>query len=86
MANEESFMLTSYNNPYNPFDDFEVWFKFDQLFGFDCCGMLDKEANLSDVASDEINSKEIVEAMKRIVEKFPMIYKMVSRKDFETNG
>lgn len=84
MENEKDFMLTTFGNPFNPFDDFENWYKFDKILGFDCCGILAKEANTSEIASDEINVKEELEAMDRIVERWPMIFRKVSREDFAT--
>lgn len=82
MSNTEDFMLTTYDNPFNPFEEFEVWFKYDLVLGHDCCGILAKEANISDVASDEVNAKDGLDAINRIVERWPMIYKKVSKKDF----
>ena len=79
MDEKKDFMLTTFDNPFNPFKDFEIWWKTDMLLGHDCCGTLAKESNVSDIASDEINEKDIVDAMKRIVERWPMIYKMVTR-------
>lgn len=80
---EDDFMLTTFNNPFNPFDDFENWHKFDLFFGFDCCGILAKEANTSEIASDDVNVKDELDAMDRIVSQYPMIFKKVSRKDYE---
>lgn len=74
---EKDSMLTTFDNPFNPFTEFSRWWKEDLLLGHDCCGTLARESNVSDVSSDEINEKEIVEAMNRIVEKEPTIYKIV---------
>lgn len=79
---EKDSMLTTFDNPFNPFDDFVRWWKEDLLLQHDCCGILAREANVNDVASDEVNDKEIAEAMKRIVEREPMVYKIVFPSDF----
>lgn len=79
MDEEKDFMLTTFDNPFDPFKDFEIWLKTDLLLGHDCCGILAKESNVSDIASDEVNNKEIIDAMKRIVQRWPFIYKMVTR-------
>lgn len=79
---EKDSMLTTFDNPFNPFNDFVRWWKEDLLLGHDCCGTLARESNVSDVASDDVNDKEIVEAMNRIVKRDPMIYKIVFKSDF----
>lgn len=81
-------MLTTFDNPFNPFTEFDRWWKEDLLLGHNCCGLLANESNVSDVASDEVNDKAIIEAMKRIVKREPMIYKIVYQSDFKktSNG
>lgn len=79
---DQDYMLTTFDNPFNPFDDFETWFKYDMLLGHDSCGLLAKESSVSIVASDEINDEETILAMERIVSRFPMIYRKVKKEDF----
>ena len=85
---EKDSMLTTFDNPFNPFTEFDRWWKEDLLLGHDCCGLLANESNVSDVANDEVNDKAIIEAMERIVKREPMIYKIVYQSDFkkEANG
>ena len=75
-------MLTTFDNPFNPFKEFDLWWKEDLRLGHDCCGLLARTANTSDLASDDINEAEIDRAMNEIVEKEPMIYKKVSNSDY----
>lgn len=85
---EKDSMLTTFDNPFNPFTEFDRWWKEDLLLGHNCCGLLANESNVSDVSSDEVNDKAIIEAMERIVKREPMIYKIVYQSDFkkEANG
>ena len=85
---EKDSMLTTFDNPFNPFTEFDRWWKEDLLLGHNCCGLLANESNVSDIASDEVNDKAIIEAMERIVKREPMIYKIVYQSDFNkaTNG
>ena len=80
---EKDSMLTTFDNPFNPFTEFDRWWKEDLLLGHNCCGLLANESNVSDVASDEVNDKAITEAMERIVKREPMIYKIVYQSDFK---
>ena len=75
-------MLTTYDNPINPFENFSLWWKFDLRLGHDCCGTLAREALTSDVFSDEQNRKAIHDAMDYIVSKEPLIYKIVTKDDY----
>ena len=85
---EKDSMLTTFDNPFNPFTEFDRWWKEDLLLGHNCCGLLANESNVSDIASDDVNDKAIIEAMERIVKREPMIYKIVYQSDFkkEANG
>ena len=80
---EKDSMLTTFDNPFNPFTEFDRWWKEDLLLGHNCCGLLANESNVSDVSSDEVNDKAIIEAMERIVKREPMIYKIVYQSDFK---
>ena len=80
---DDDVMLTTKDNPYNPFTEFNAWFKFDMLNGYNSCGLLSKTANVDSIQSESLNEKDISDAIDYIVEKFPKIYKKVSRKDYE---
>ncbi len=79
---DDDYMLTTYDNPFNPFREFERWWKEDLLLGHDCCGLLARTANTSDVASDELNDEDVLRAMDWIVSNEPMIYKKVLASDY----
>ena len=82
---EKDSMLTTFDNPFNPFTDFSNWLKQDLLSGHDCCGTLAREANISSIRSEYANDKEIIEAMERIVKQEPFIYKIVYKNDLVTS-
>lgn len=83
---EDDTMLTTYDNPFNPFTDFETWWKFDHLLMHNTCELLAMYANPDPNVSDEINDQWAVEAMNTIVYLEPTIYKIVSKKDYVKNG
>lgn len=76
------YMLTTYDNPVNPFTNFEAWWKYDHLLRHNTCEMLAREALVSEVYSDEVNERLTHEAMQRLCERWPVTYKMVTKDDY----
>ncbi|MEG1514773.1 MAG: hypothetical protein RSD95_07820 [Clostridia bacterium] len=60
-------MLTTIDNPYNPFTQFEQWFMFDTEKGYDSCGYVGRIVHVSDELSDEENADEIERAIDEIL-------------------
>lgn len=50
-------MLTTVDNPYNPFTQFEEWYSFDMAKGYDSSG---KVARLMDTSSDLTDEEELL--------------------------
>ena len=71
-------MLTTFDNPYNPFDDFTLWLMYDKEQGYNTCERLARIAKLSDdMSQDEIDA-ETDRAMDEIIfYDFLNIYKKV---------
>ena len=53
-------MLTTIDNPFDPFDDFTSWFLFDIEKGYDSCGKVMRIAKLSDDLTEKEEDVEIV--------------------------
>lgn len=71
-------MLTTTDNPYNPFTQFDSWLQFDISKGYNTCAFIDRVANTSDELTDKENDKEIENAMKEIAKENVLgIYKLV---------
>ena len=71
-------MLTTFDNPYNPFDDFTLWLMYDKEKGYDTCERLARIAKLSDDMSQEEIDAETDRAMDEIIfYDFLNIYKKV---------
>ena len=72
--------LTTFDNPYDPLDQFDSWFRFDMDKGYCSCSYLARIARTSDQLSDEENEKEIERAIDEIIKyDFMNIYKKVKR-------
>lgn len=84
MSNESSTLaectLTTFDNPYDPFEQFTEWFLFDVGKGYNTCSYLARIAQFS----DDMTQKEINEENERAVDEiikydFMNIYKKVWR-------
>lgn len=72
--------LTTFDNPFDPFERFSDWFKFDVEKGYNSCAYLARIAKTSDQFSDEENAIEIERAIDEIIKyDFMNIYKKVKR-------
>ena len=61
-------MLTTIDNPYNPFDNFKAWYLFDVQNGYNCCSYVARIAKTSDEFTDFENNQEIERAIDEIIE------------------
>lgn len=70
--------LTTFDNPYNPFTQFERWFLFDTEKGYNSCGYLARIARTSDEMSESEYDSEIESAIDEIIKyDFRNIYRKV---------
>ena len=73
-------MLTTFDNPFDPFEQFTSWFMFDVEKGYNSCGYLARIANLTDDMSDQEVNDEIERAIDEIIQyDFMNIYKKVKK-------
>ncbi len=74
--------LTTFDNPYDPFKQFNSWFLFDVEKGYNSCGYLARIARTTDQMSDTENEEEIERAIDEIIQyDFMNIYKKVRKSD-----
>lgn len=60
-------MLSTFDNPYDPFENFNEWFLFDIEKGYDSCAYLARIARTSDALTDHENNQEIERAIDEII-------------------
>lgn len=78
--NNSRVMLTTIDNPFDPFESFKEWFLFDVEKGYNSCSYLGRIARTSDQLSDKENDMEIERAIDEIIENdFLNIYIKVKR-------
>jgi hypothetical protein len=60
-------MLTTVDNPFDPFNEFESWYAYDMQAGYNTTGLLARIARTSDELSEPDNSLAIEQAIDEIV-------------------
>ena len=82
----EEFMLTTVDNPFNPFTQFNEWFRYDMGMHYNTAGYLARIAKITNEMTDEEQEEEINRAMDEICEVNPLgIHKKVTANDYK-NG
>ena len=73
-------MLTTVDNPFDPFDNFKSWYMFDVENGYNSCSYLARIAKTSEQFTDLENEEEIERAIDEIIEfEFKNIYVKVKK-------
>lgn len=86
MAKQTICMLTTVDNPFDPFEDFASWYIFDSKQGYNSCGLLSIFAETSDAYSDDENRFIIEDAIDSIIETDPLqIYKKITKEVKDDN-
>lgn len=81
MENKD-FMLTTIDNPYNPFDQFTSWFLYDVEKGYNTCSYLARIAKLRDDMSQKEIDEEVERAINEIIKyDFLNIYMKVTKQN-----
>ena len=70
----KEYALTTIDNPFDPFNNFDEWRRFDEAKKYFTCAYLGRIANISDDLSEDSNDEEISLAMDEIVSFHPKFY------------
>ena len=72
--------ITTKDNPFDPFDDFMNWYKFDCDKGYYTCDYLGRLAKTSDSLSEVEYSEEVERAIDSIIQNDPLkIYRKIKK-------
>ena len=79
--------LTTFDNPYDPFEQFTLWRLYDNQKGYNTCGKLDRISHFTDDMSDKEIDEEHERAVDEIIDNdFLNIYKKVQRNTKEATA
>lgn len=77
--------LTTIDNPFDPFTQFDDWFNFDNEKGYNSCSKLDRVVELSDEMSEVEVNQEIERGIDEIIKyDFLNVYKKVTKSNNKT--
>lgn len=71
MENPNNYLLTTIDNPYNPFNDWDSWYAFDELHGYHTCRLIDRFYKTSELIPDWLDEFCYNDAMERIMDLIP---------------
>lgn len=78
--------LTTFDNPYDPFEQFTEWFLFDVQKGYNTCSLLDRISHMSEDMSEKEIDAEHERAIDEIIQyDFRNIYKKVWKNESKSN-
>ena len=60
-------MLSTIDNPFNPFEQFAQWLLFDNEKGYNCCGRLARIAHVNDDMTEKEVDEEVESAIDEII-------------------
>lgn len=79
-------LLSTEDNPFDPYDDFDSWKRFDEDKQYNSCGLLARIARTSDQLTEQENDQEIERAIDEIVRLDPLAnYKKIIKNVEETS-
>lgn len=60
---DTEYMLTTVDNPFDPFSQWDEWFAYDRQLGYDTPGLLARVAKVPDDASEAVEQNAIQQAI-----------------------
>jgi hypothetical protein len=84
-SEQEVFMLTTVDNPFNPFTEWAEWFAYDEKLGYHTCALLARVTATSDELSDVDQDQTVQQAIDEVVQyNVSGMHRKVSRSFFES--
>ena len=67
----QRFMLTTVDNPFNPFTHFDEWFAYDLRLGYNSCGLLAAYTVTSSELSEQDQALDTREGVRKLLKENP---------------
>lgn len=78
IENANNYLLSTMDNPYNPFIDWDSWYSYDESHGYRTCQVLDIHYKTSDLISESLDEYLYSLALEEIMDLYPY-YVLISR-------
>lgn len=76
---ERVIAVTTIDNPFDPIDDFDNWYKYDVQKNYNSCSYLARLSNTSDNITEAEYDAEVEDAIDSMVRWNPLLYKKIVR-------
>lgn len=84
---DDQVMLTTLDNPYNPFTQYDEWFALDETRGYHTPGLLARYTITSDDLSDLDQEQAVKQGILDVIQLNPYgMYRMVTPADYSENS
>ena len=79
---KKEFKITTFDNPFSPFTQFDEWYNFDTTHGYDTLGILGRMTMSSKQLSIDDQNRISENAIFDLVKLLPSTYKIVLEEDY----
>ncbi len=74
------YAITTFDNPYSPFTQFDEWYMYDSDKGYNTCGLLDRIVSLLESQTKDEKQDLTEEAIDQIIKYDPLnVYKKIQK-------
>lgn len=67
MAIQQDYLITTVDNPYNPWTDWDLWYAYDENSGYHTCSYLARLMSVGEGLSDQEEDQEYNDAVDEII-------------------
>lgn len=87
VTTNEQVMITTLDNPYNPFTQYDEWYALDETRGYHSTGLLARYTINADELSDVDQAIAIAQGIEDLIKENPYgMYRKVTPSDFSSEG
>lgn len=84
---DETYRITTIDNPFSPFDEFDKWYSYDISHGYNTDAAIARELVTSDALPEDIQNQDWNDALDAVIKKdFLKIRRKVRQEDYTDNA